>query len=164
MAFAREAIEALGDHWDIIQPINALVARLASKKVRRVSFNTMLRNHALVWQIKVFEQVALHRVVSLANGCMTMWNARDIYGSAVFARGMMETTAVVYDLGNRLETVIDSNDMIAARDLLADSTFGPRHDNDLAAASAARMTEVMTIISELDNQYPGTLSTYKHLS
>lgn len=164
MAFAWAAVEAADDQWDVIQAIDALLAVLESKKVGKVSFDTMLCNHTLVWQIKVFQQVALHRIVGLANGCMTMWKSRDIYGAALFARAMLETTAIVHDLSHRLEFAVDNRDLLAARDLLANRTFGSHPDRRSKNTSAATNIDILTIMSQLDQQYPGTLTAYRHLS
>ena len=163
MAFARAANEARGDQSDKIQAVNALIAVLESKKVRKVSFDTMLSNHALVWQIKVIQQVALHRIVALARSCLTMWASEDIYGAAYFARATLETTAIVYDLSRRLEAAVDNRDLVMARDLLARQMFGSSHPDRPRHAPTAKTMEAKAIISEMDEKYPGTLSAYNQL-
>lgn len=164
MAFTREAVEAVGESWNIVRPININLFNIENKKISFVDRDKNGENYVVIWQIQVFTQCIIRRTVSLANSCMSMWNNRNAIGSALFARALIETVAFVYDLEIQVSKAVKEGNLKLAKDLIENRTLSTRSKRLIASNPSAKSTNILTIIQKIDKEYDGILEAYEDLS
>jgi hypothetical protein len=96
---------------DNLKLINAVLDRLAAKRVQRIERVGPLAQSKLAWKVATLKEALLYRVVALGKGCAVAWNRSDALGAALAARAFIETVAIVMDFDRRLGQLLSQENL-----------------------------------------------------
>lgn len=132
--FDRRGVEAVGGDWEETARLNAALAGLAALRQPRVVREGALRSR-VSWKVAVFRQAALHRVVALATGAAANWNARNVLGASLQARGVLEAAALLADFGRHLQRLTSAGDLAGIDALVMERGFASPLDGAAGAGT-----------------------------
>jgi hypothetical protein len=164
MGFVREAVEAVGDDWATVEQFNEVLARLAHQRQPSIAPNGIFLKSKLAWKIAAVQQAMLYRIVMLADGCSSAWNARNILTSILSARAIMESAAVFLDFRTQLLRFTDAGNLDKIDALVINRTFGTKLEGWLSADRAELAVNVQTMLAKLDKTIKGISGHYDRLS
>jgi hypothetical protein len=164
MSFDRTAVETVGGDWTEIEGLNNTLERLRNGRRQTIEPEGEFGPSKLAWKLGGFQQVILYRVVMLAEGCSTMWNARNVLGSILCARALMETTALISDFVSQLTALCKVRDFSSINNLVTNRTFGTRLEGWYGPDTNIQATNVLGHIDKLDKLADGARHHYDMLS
>ena len=132
--FDSRAVAAVGGDWEEAARLNAGLAGLAALRQNRVARDGVLRGR-VAWKVGVFRQAALHRVVALAAGAASNWNARNVLGAAAQALGVLEAAALLADFERRLQRLTSDGDLPGIEALVTERGFASPLDGPAGAGA-----------------------------
>lgn len=132
--FDRLAVEAVEGDWAEAARLNTVLAGLQGMRQGRVAREGALRARA-AWKVAVFRQAALYRLVALAAGSAADWNARNVLGAALQARGVLEATALLADFDRRLQSLSSAGDLAGIDALVTARGFASPLDGPAGAGT-----------------------------
>jgi hypothetical protein len=147
---------------DNLKLINAVLDRLAAKRVQRVEKVGPLAHSKLAWKVATFKEALLYRMVALGQGCAVAWNRSDALGAALAARAFIETVAIVMDFDRRLRQLLDQENLDEINDLVMNRSFSSRDEEWLKDHSYTRAVSIMTVMKNVDKKHDleGMLTYY----
>ena len=134
--FDRRAVTAVGGDWEAAARLNAVLAGLQALRQPLVAREGALRSRT-AWKLAVFRQAALYRLVALAAGAAADWNARNVLGAALSARGLLEAAALLQDAVQRLQRLAGEGDLAGIDAFVTERGFASPVDG-LAGAGGSR--------------------------
>lgn len=164
MGFTREAIEAVGENWIEIERFNAILEHLRARRLLAVERVGAAATAKVVWKILGFQQVILYRIVMLADGCAAAWNGSNPLASALCARAMMETGALVLDFEAQLQRFCDQADFTAIDKLVMNRTFSTRLPGWQTQATVVVAINALKFIDKFAKTVEGARDHYDRLS
>jgi hypothetical protein len=132
--FDRPSVVAVGGDWEEAARLNAVLAGLTTQRQPRVAREGALRGR-VAWKVAVFRQAALYRLVALAAGSAADWNARNVLGAALLARGVLEAAALLADFDRRLQALVGGGDLAGIDALVTERGFASPLDGPAGPAS-----------------------------
>src|SRR6266849_1249360 len=97
----------------------------------------------------VLQQALLYRVIELGSGCAKMWNFKNVLGSVLAARALLETIAVTLDFEAKLQEHYKANDFGAWDELITSHTFATREPELIAELPELAAKNVLTYIDRV---------------
>jgi hypothetical protein len=144
--------------------VNTLLAQLEARQRPVVAREGDLLRSKVAWKIVAFEQAALLRTLTLADGAVRLWNLRSVAGAVLCSRAVVETAAVLLDVAQELGRLGAAGDLAAIDALLMRRAFGSAVDGASAAAGAPGAADLARLIDAADRQAPGTRARYDILA
>jgi hypothetical protein len=158
-------LELDADESDSVEQVSAAIMRLADRRKMQVTRSGALARSKLAWKGEVFQQAILHRLVALASGAVLDWNERNMLGSFLAARALVETVAVIADVAGTLPGLIAASDLQGIDRLIMNRTFATRDEVILAESPESKAVNVLTLIDKLDaTGLPGVREHYDRMS
>jgi hypothetical protein len=136
IGFDRRAVTAVDGDWEEAARLNAVLAGLQARREAVLAREGALRAR-VAWKVAVFRQAALYRLVALAATAAADWNARNVLGAALAARGLLEATALLQDFERRLQRLTGDGDLAGLDALVTERGFASPVDG-AAGAGASR--------------------------
>lgn len=164
MTFQKEAIEAVGGDWSEIDEMNSALKELRQKRRSSIEPGGEFSYSKVAWKIGGFQQAILYRIVMLAEGCSSMWNTRNILGSILCARALIETVALIFDFEKQLQRFCENNDLSAIDSLVMNRTFSTRLEGWYEQADNTQATNILGHIDKLEKLIEGARHHYDLLS
>ena len=119
------------------------------------------------FNVEVYAQFMLHRLLALADGSAAAWNARNGLASAILARAVLESVAVWVKVTKDAERHIAERGYDDYDKLIARIFFGKKNESSLGAsptqAPALSPIHVLTAMNTLEKEYAGVRGTYDDL-
>lgn len=146
---------------DISRRVEELLCKLRKNFVdqfEEINPKTNLRTLRL---FDVWRQVALRRIVDLAQGAEMFFLEGRLVPACTLTRSVVESVAMLYLVWKKLDSQIKNGDLSASHTLLISAVFGRR---DKGKDWPNQSMNVLTAIGHLDKQFPGFESEYARLS
>jgi hypothetical protein len=132
--FDRQAVTSVGGDWETAARLNTVLARVQARRQPVVAREGALRTR-IAWKLAVFRQAALFRIVALAAATTNDWNARNVLGAALAARGLLEATALLQDFERRLQLLAGETDLAGIDALVTERGFASPLDGGATAGT-----------------------------
>jgi hypothetical protein len=165
MPIERTSFDASEERWKRIEELNAVLERLRALRQPRVRFDN--EKGLVAWCAESLSQLALHRIVALADGVCAEWNRGSALSGIIILRSAIETLALWWHSGERCEDLLRSGDLKATHLLLQKAIFGTKiAEPRFPIATEPRFpiaTNVMTCIDKVDKSFPGFKSHYERV-
>ena len=120
------------------------------------------------FNIEVYAQFMLHRILALVDGSAVAWNGRNGLASAVLARAALETVAVWVKVTKDAERHIREGEYDNYDTLIARIFFGTKTESTKVGVTgelpALLPIQVLTAVDTLEKEYPGARRGYEELS
>lgn len=115
-----------------------------------------------VFNVEVYAQFMLHRVLALFDGVTHEWNTRNGLAAAVLARGVLESVAVWAMATRDAERFIQAGEYDKYDTLIARLFLGKK--STPGTVSSLKPIHVLEAVRELETAYPGLQNAYDVLS
>lgn len=149
--FAPHAVEGDTPIWG---PQDAkLLRELRSRQEHRVTGSV----HKIPWKIKCLEQGLLHRTIALVEGAQCAWNHRNLLGSIVLSRSILETAAVGCDFYLSLKVAVETGDLTKIDEVAMNGIFSTRWPGFQSTHPPAK--NILSLIDKLDKTLTGNKSS-----
>jgi len=135
-----------------VKIINEALRRLTARRVENISVEGPLQASKTAWKVAVYKEAQLHRVVALTSSCASSCNRCDALGSALTARALIETVAMLMDLDQRLKKLLDDDDIDSIDALVMNRLFASRHLS-MIEITGITSVNVVTIIDRLAQKH-----------
>lgn len=137
----------MDDHdVDGVGMINDALARLTARRVERIAVEGPLEKSKVAWKVATYKEAQLYRVVELITGCAHNWNRRDVLGTSLAARALIETTAVLLDVDLRLRRLLNREDLKGIDTLIMNCYFSTRDERSIKNDPDVKAVNVITIL------------------
>lgn len=152
-----------GGDWGKIRGYNNAMKRLGKRRVRKLGRTGKYKISQIALQAAMLQQSLLYRVVMLATATAKNWNQGNVLGSAIAARALLETIALIHRVENELFEFAEKGDFGGLQKHVTDLTFATRdkeliaHDHEIQARNA------VTYITHFDKAVPGITKHYEFL-
>jgi hypothetical protein len=147
--FNYSVVTAAGENWAGVKGYNSVVRRLEKRRAARVGVEGPFAKSKIAWKAAVLQQALLFRVIELGNACSEMWNLKNVLGSVLAARALLETIAVTLDFEVELQKHYKANDFEALDKLITSHTFATREPHLIAEIPEVAAKNVLTYIDRL---------------
>lgn len=148
-----------------LQQFNETLARLGAKRRSEIAITGPLMKSKLAWQLAIFQQSCLYRVVMLANGCALNWNSGNLLCSYLTARALIETCAIFLTLEKDLENYIMKEDLKSINTILMNLIFSTRDEEIINDNQKVKALNILTYIDKLDRNFiNGIRKHYNYMS
>jgi hypothetical protein len=161
--FNCSVVRACGGDWGQIRGYNNTLKRLAKRRVKRIDRIGKYQISQIAWQVAVLQQSLLYRIVALGTATAKNWNAGNVLGSALAARALLETIALVNDVEKDLFAFAEKKDWEGLHKYAVDLMFATRDDELKAQNHVIQAKNALTYIGHLDKEMPGIEKHYKFL-
>jgi hypothetical protein len=119
----------------------------------------------IAWKVASYSNGILYRFVALASGVAQSINSRNVLSAILNARSLVETSAVYWSFGERIEQLIGAKDFPGLDSLAMNYLFGTRDEETLATNPELKAAQVLTAIDKIDKAFiPHFRSHYDRLS
>jgi hypothetical protein len=160
--FSKEMAEALGAPWDSVQLVNEDLYTLEYLRNSTVAYRGSPNGSRIPWQIELYSECALHRIVVIARGCVEAWTSSNLISAFLCGRALIETVALLWDFSEQLDRLVTAGDITAVPLLIDRRMFDSKTFNDDTRSSQA--VSVLTIISKFEKRVPGVRRCYDEMS
>jgi hypothetical protein len=113
----------------------------------------------ILWEVRQYVQLALHRSADLAEEVCSAWDRSKPVISFVSARALMETSAAVFEISYKIELLLQRGEYDEIQKIVLDRMFASRDNPDLRPAQ-----NILTAIDRVENAYEGFRASYDSLS
>lgn len=162
--FAREAVEAAGADWDSAETFNRMLERLSAQCESSVDRAGDLARSKVAWKLCNYRLAMIYRGTLLGEAAAELWNARNVIGSVLASRALMETGAVFRDFVEKCQGAYEKQDVPELNRIADSSTFTTKKEEWLPTGMSPA-TNILTSISKLDKKFVrGIARHYENLS
>jgi hypothetical protein len=148
----------------LIGELNAALNRLNERRAIEINVAGPFARSKIAWKLAVHQHGLLHRLIALMDGAAVAWNNRCTLSAILTARALMETTAVMSALADRVADLLANEDLSALDALAEHGTFSSRDIEWLKEAPEAKAVNVLTYIDRFDKRAEGFRGHYDILS
>jgi hypothetical protein len=110
------------------------------------------------------QQSLLYRVTLLATGCADMWSAKNVIGSILIARALLETIAISQFIADELQILVTNKRIDTIDELARKQLFSTKNEARIAEGTGFQARSILTYINKLDQSVGGTREAYDVLS
>jgi hypothetical protein len=147
-----------------INEINETLDRLAIWRVVQINRAGHFDRSKLAWKVGVYQQVLLHRIVSLADGAAVAWNSRTTLSAFLCTRALVETIALLYHLRQAVDKFL-TDELVGDLNAVAEhGLYSSRNPEWVSEFPNLKAKSVLTFIDKLDKYLPGVRGHYDRLS
>jgi len=146
---------AEGDEDDAsdFRNIDAAIQRLAARRRTKIDVVGPFRQSKLAWNVAVYQQAILYRVVMLAKGALLAWNTHNVLACFLLIRALTETVAVFDNFERELLDSLEREDLEAMHKLVINRTFATKDGELLKDHPEILAINVMTFIDKMEKRY-----------
>lgn len=142
-----------------IDTINNLITQLNNRRSKTVNPATIPITPKVVFNLKSYVQLSLHRVVDLAMEACNSWNNGTPVVAIILDRAMLENVAYLFDISNQIKRYITENQFSEIHNLISNRLVGSR-----LKEARSKICNVMTVIDKIDKTFRGFKENYNFLS
>ena len=161
--FNSSVVKHQGGEWGKIRGYNNAMKRLGKRRVKKLGRTGKYRVSQIALQAAMLQQSLLYRVVLLATATAKNWNQGSVLGSAVAARALLETIALIHRVENELFEFGERGDFKGLHKHVANLTFATRDDELIAQDHEIQAKNAVTYIKHFDKAVPGIEKHYAFL-
>jgi len=162
--FSREMLDLSNEDWVEVERYNECLERLIARRKSEIVVTGPLVDSKTAWKCVVLQQSLLYRITMLATGCADMWNAKNVVGSILIARALLETIAISKFIADELEKLVTGKQIDAIDELAYKQLFSTRNETQVAEGWGFKARSILTYIDKLDNYLAGVRDAYDFLS
>lgn len=149
-----------------IEIVNPMLERLSARRAKQVVVEGHLAKSKIAWNVARYQQALLYRVVMLADGCASNWNLGNPLCSLLAARALTETVALLLVFKDRLQRLLEEEDLGGIHALTLNASFATRDAEWLKQHPESEAVSVLTHLDKLDEteDLAGIRAEYEELS
>ena len=145
---------------ETIHAIEKLLNESEKWKVKEVSAKGPPRLYLLTWKLKSYVQTIIYRINELTDESLLAWIKLKPSVSFLLTRSVIETSAYLFDLANKLEKELnDDHNINKLTDLIDSWKFGEKNCDCLP-----NINNVLTIVKSLSKTFPMFDENYFQIS
>ena len=131
------------------------LANFKNSLVARVDPAGLTRRSKIPFKLFSLKELLLHRMTSLVESALTLYESNRRVPSFLVIRGCMETAGSVVYVRKKCERYVENKDLDSFDESLIKGLAGGRDENAKIAA-----VNVLTLIDKIDNEYQGYRKMY----
>jgi hypothetical protein len=143
-----------------LQEANDALANLRARRIERVRAADSAG--LATWALRSYRQLWLHRVIALAEGASSEWNARRLLNVSVLLRALVETVASFFAIAEQGASLLDAGDLRGFHARVIKAMFGIRQDRD-KYPELPEAVNVLTLVDRLAKLLPNIRRYYDAL-
>ena len=116
--------------------------KLAPQEIKPEDYSPIAK---IPFKVATIKEIFLYRVVDLSKITIELINKKRCLAAAILIRSTMETTAMLYYVYNKMNSVVEKNDVGDIDEYLMRVTFGCKEQKDLV-----KPINVLTAIQKVD--------------
>ncbi|CDZ60343.1 Hypothetical protein NGAL_HAMBI2605_09610 [Neorhizobium galegae bv. orientalis] len=148
----------------VVLEVNEALERLGYSRAIEINPTGPFGKSKLAWKLARYSQALQHRVVGLADAVAICWNGKNVLGSFLAARAIIETAAVVHMLTVTTRNLLTAGDLNTLNDFLDNATFATRDEILIASNPSVKARGILSAIDRLDRALPGVRGHYDRMS
>ncbi len=160
--FSKEMAETLGAEWANVQLVNEDMDVLGYLKTNHIPFTGQKDAPKTHWQIELYSECALHRIVLLARGCVEAWNSSNVLVAFLSARSLVETVVCLWDFSEQIIRMTAEQNLIDLRKFVQHKMFASKEFK--TGAEELQVVNVLTLVNKFEREIPGIRTYYDDLS
>ncbi len=149
---------------ELVGKLNAAVSRLSGLRAVEITVSGRFARSKIAWKLASYQHVLLHRLVALMDGAAVAWNNRCTLSAILSARALMETFAVIAEFEQRVERLLEEEDLGGLDTVAQNGIFASRDPEWVKDNPATQAISVLTYIDKFDKRAEGFRGHYDMLS
>jgi hypothetical protein len=144
------------DEYERLEEIHATLKRLTRRRKDQVSAFRPEPLQQAEFDITIYLEALLHRVVATTGGTIVSWNSGNVLCSFLAARALFETVAVLHDYNQAIDKALQSRSLNEISSHSYKRTFATRNKEVLSTRPELEATNVLTFINKLSEEFGGS--------
>jgi hypothetical protein len=152
------------EDWANVQRDADCLERLVARRKSEIVVTGPLVHSKTAWKCAVLQQSLLYRITMLATGCADMWNVKNMLGSILLARALLETIAISEFIADELKQLVSDKKINDIDELINKQLFSTKNEVQIAEGWRFQARSILTYIDKFDKHVAGIRETYDFLS